>query len=224
MISRRSRLGWWVMAGLALFIAFYALAFGVLGGRMYQGELAASFHARDWAIRSHALLGALGLLLGPLQLRRDLLVRRRPLHRRLGRIYVGAALMTGATGLYVALYSHGGWITHVGFGLLGIGLMVCSARAYLSILDRQVARHREWMVRSYALLFAAVTLRIQLPLLAAAFGGFLAAYRLVAWSCWVPNLLLVELYLRRTRRAQAAQVAGLIIPVAAPAGAGWASR
>jgi hypothetical protein len=28
-------------------------------------------------------------------------------------------------------------------------------------------------------------------------GDFLTAYRIVSWLCWVPNLLLVEWYLRK---------------------------
>jgi len=57
------------------------------------------------------------------------------------------------------------------------------------------------MVRSYALIFAAVTLRIELPLLTAAFHDFTPAYLVVAWLSWVPNLLVVEWYLRRTSPA-----------------------
>jgi hypothetical protein len=46
-----------------------------------------------------------------------------------------------------------------------------------------------------------VTLRIELPLLAMAFGDFLPGYRAVAWLCWVPNALWAEWYVRRTARA-----------------------
>ena len=54
------------------------------------------------------------------------------------------------------------------------------------------------MLRSYGLIFAAVTLRIWLPLLIIAHEGqFLPAYRWVAWVSWVPNLLFVEWVIRR---------------------------
>ena len=55
------------------------------------------------------------------------------------------------------------------------------------------------MIRSYAMILAAVTLRIELPLLAMWLQGFAPAYRIVAWSCWVPNLLVAEWIARRTR-------------------------
>ena len=52
------------------------------------------------------------------------------------------------------------------------------------------------MTRSYALTFAAVTLRLWLPELAAIFP-FEAAYQTVSWLAWVPNLLIVEWRIRR---------------------------
>jgi uncharacterized membrane protein len=219
MERRLDRVGWWAVAVLAASIAAYGLAFAALGERMFQGELAASFQARELAIRLHAVLGALALLLGPLQLRRSLLLARRGLHRGLGKLYVGAALGTGGSGLFVALYAYGGWTTRLGFGLLGAGVLLCTGRAYRLIRARDVAAHREWMIRSYALICAAVTLRIELPLLAAAFGGFLPGYRIVAWSCWVPNLVLAELSLRRGRPQHAARARALL-PGPIPLGRG----
>jgi len=45
------------------------------------------------------------------------------------------------------------------------------------------------MIYSYAACFAAVTLRIWLPLLMITLGDYLFAYRIVAWLCWVPNII-----------------------------------
>jgi hypothetical protein len=54
------------------------------------------------------------------------------------------------------------------------------------------------MIRSYALTFAAVTLRIWLPLFQNGFGmEFISAYVIIAWLCWVPNLLWAEWYVRQ---------------------------
>ena len=56
------------------------------------------------------------------------------------------------------------------------------------------------MMRSYACIFGAVTLRIWLPMLIVAHGGkFLPAYRWVAWLAWVPNLAFAEWMIRRVR-------------------------
>lgn len=54
------------------------------------------------------------------------------------------------------------------------------------------------MIYSYAACFAAVTLRIWLPLLTAAFlGDFIKAYTIVAWLCWVPNIIVAYFIVRR---------------------------
>jgi uncharacterized membrane protein YozB (DUF420 family) len=62
------------------------------------------------------------------------------------------------------------------------------------------AAHRRWMYRSYALTFAGVTLRLYLPV--AIFGpyGFAAAYAVIAWLCWAPNLFVAEWLLGRRRK------------------------
>jgi len=190
---------WWVVLVLALAVAGYALAYVILGDRMYPPDLADSFRSRPWGIYTHVLFGSLAIGLGSLQFRRALLLRRRRLHRTLGKIYLVSAMLTGVAGLYMAAYSFGGWITHAGFGLLAVALLTSTTTAYRAIKRRDVAVHRRWMLRSYALIFAAVTLRIELPLLISYFDDFLAAYRVVAWLCWVPNLLAIELYLRRAR-------------------------
>jgi hypothetical protein len=52
--------------------------------------------------------------------------------------------------------------------------------------------HRAWMIRSYALCLAAVTLRLYLPLFGLAGLPFEVAYPAIAWLCWVPNLVVAE--------------------------------
>ena len=46
------------------------------------------------------------------------------------------------------------------------------------------------------MLLAAVTLRVELPLLAISFSGFDPAYEIVAWLCWVPNFVVAEFIIR----------------------------
>jgi hypothetical protein len=52
------------------------------------------------------------------------------------------------------------------------------------------------MIRSFALTFAAVTLRLYLPASQIAGMPFPAAYSAIAWLCWVPNLLVAEWFIR----------------------------
>lgn len=55
------------------------------------------------------------------------------------------------------------------------------------------------MIRSYSLTLAAVTLRIYLPLSLALGVPFANAYQVISWLCWLPNIILAEWVVRRTR-------------------------
>jgi hypothetical protein len=58
------------------------------------------------------------------------------------------------------------------------------------------------MIRSFALTFAAVTLRLYLPLAFVSPWGYAATYRVISFACWIPNLLLAEAWLARWKRAR----------------------
>lgn len=204
---------WWVTLLFALPIVGYALAYVALGERMYPPNLLESFRARPWGIYPHALFGSVALLTGTLQFNRRLLVRRRPLHRTLGKVYVVSCLVVGGAGLYMSFHAIEGPVTRYGFGALALATLGTTLQAYRAIRAGRIAVHREWMIRSLALIFAAVTLRIELPLLIAWFqGDFAPAYRVVAWLCWVPNLLWAEVAIRVTRRGGQALVQSLRTP------------
>lgn len=195
------RAAWWTATIFAVPIALYAIGYLVFRERMFPPPLKESFLARPWGIYTHALAGAIALALGPFQFHRGLLVRRRPLHRILGRIYVIAGIVTGAAGLYMAFYAFGGMTTKLGFGALGVLMLATTVSAFAAVRRRDIPAHREWVLRSYALIYAAVMLRIELPLLIMYFRDFTPAYQVVSWLCWVPNLLLIEVFIRRTRAA-----------------------
>lgn len=149
------------------------------------------------------------LIIGPVQflLRRLTSETRRakylPLHRWLGRIYVTGALIGGLSGLYLAIYAFGGFASTLGFGLLAVLTLTTTWIAYLRIRAKNEFSHKEWMTRSYALIFAAVTLRL---LLGTYIGAFrieeTEAYQAIAWSCWVPNLIVAEIINVRRRQTE----------------------
>ena len=138
-------------------------------------------------------------LLGPFQFLRTLRQRQVRLHRITGRLYLVGATIGALAGLYMAPFSASGWVSDIGFALLALGVLVTTSWAFYAIIHRQVQVHREWMTRSYALILAAVTLRLYLPFLEGAFGEE-AGYAVVAWACWVPNLAVAEWLIRRQRR------------------------
>ena len=103
-----------------------------------------------------------------------------------------------AGGMVLAPMNLAGPIGTAGFGTLAvlwIGFALLGLRA---IRRGEVAVHRRWMIRTFALTYAAVTLRLWLAVLVPVLGGdFRAAYLIVPFLCWVPNLVVIEMLLRK---------------------------
>ncbi|WP_161965730.1 DUF2306 domain-containing protein [Steroidobacter cummioxidans] len=136
-------------------------------------------------------------MLGPWQFLSRVRVRWPRVHVWTGRAYLLAVLSGALGGLYFAPTSVAGQPGVVGFGLLAVFWLYTGAQAYISIRRRDVVAHRRWMIRNYALTFAAVTLRLELGLLQLGGLSFDVAFPIVAWSCWVLNWLVAEMWLRR---------------------------
>lgn len=154
--------------------------------------------AQPW-LAIHAGFAAAALVIGPVQF---LPVSRRRwprLHRWLGRVYITACLVGGLAGLLLAGGTTAGPVAAVGFGLQAVLFLVCAVQAWRLALARQFERHREWVIRSYALVFAGVTLRLWLPLSMIAQLDFMTSYQVISFLAWVPNLVAAELYLAATR-------------------------
>ena len=192
---------WWPAAALAILVAAYSLRYVVLGERAYVPELAASFRARSALVVIHTLFGPVALVLGLINLLPAIRPpTRRRVHRNFGRVYLAATIMLGAAGLALSLHAAGGLVARLGFFVLALITLGSASTGYWNIRHGNIDRHREWMTRSYACIFGAVTLRLWLPLLIVANGGeFLPAYRWVAWLAWAPNLAFVEWTIRRGR-------------------------
>lgn len=138
---------------------------------------------------THIILGGFALLIGWSQFSPQLRRRNLNLHRLIGKLYVVAAIISGIASIYIALYATGGLISIIGFMSLGVLWVFTTVRAYLHIRKREVQKHQIMMIYSFSLCFAAVMLRLWLPILIGIFGDFESAYKVVAWLCWVPNLL-----------------------------------
>ncbi|HEX5058875.1 MAG TPA: DUF2306 domain-containing protein [Kofleriaceae bacterium] len=149
----------------------------------------------------HVVGGGIALLAGPWQLMPRLRARRPRLHRATGYIYVSAVLLGGSAGFVMGPNAWGGLVAQVGFTALAIAWLTTTAVGLHRILSGDRDGHRAWITRSYALAFAAVSLRLQLPLLGLLGVQGAIAYATVAWSCWVPNLVVAQLVLVRRNSA-----------------------
>lgn len=185
------RVAWFGMTVMATGVAAYAAA-ALLSSGLRTPFVQDLFTSLPFATTAHLAGGSFAIVLGAFQLSTALRRRNLQLHRWMGRVYVVAVIVSGTGGLVMATESTGGLVTHFGFGPMAVCWLGCTINAYRHIRSGNVNLHRAWMLRSYALTLAAVTLRIYLPLSQAAGIEFVEAYRAISWLCWVPNLLFVE--------------------------------
>jgi uncharacterized membrane protein len=195
-LSRRTL--WSLMLLLSFVIVLYAGA--MLATRAFPDELRPSFNVHSFAISLHIVGATLPLALGPFQFLPRLRNRYRNVHRWSGRLYLLGVFAGGTSGLYLAFFSFGGINTHLAFGSLAVLWLATGVLAYRAIRAGRIEEHRQWMTRNFALTFAGVMLRLWMPV--SVIGGipFDTAYVVVAWLCWVPNLIVAEVFFNSARR------------------------
>ena len=202
-IAERS--GWGVMTALSLVIAAYAFFHVATRFVHVPAEVATNAFATPAGLHTHIAASAVALTLGPFQFLRTLRTSVPALHHWMGRTYVAACLVGGLAGGAIALYSSSGVIAGAGFLSLATLWLLFTGLALRAALKRDFQAHERWMVRSFSLTFAAVTLRLYLPVgLALNHGQFELPYTIIAWISWIPNLALAEAWLawRRPRAAR----------------------
>jgi uncharacterized membrane protein len=195
--SRGRRAGWVVMTVLAVLIAAVSAPYLTLDPDAFLEQQRLVYLANQSPLLLHVGGGIVALVLGPWQFLAGLRARRPAVHRLIGRVYLLAVVAAGVGGLLLAPTALAGPAASYGFAALAVLLLVTSTAAFVTIRSRRVARHRVWVTRSYALIFAAVSFRLWLTVGTAVGMPFEQAYATGAWASWLINLLVAELLLAR---------------------------
>lgn len=191
---------------LAIGVAGYAIVqYFVIGvdhaGLVQMKLMSLSKLSTFWYIMlfTHIAGSVVALAIGPFTLSTKFREKNIIRHKRLGKLYMLGVLFGGASGLYLAFYASGGLAGKLGFGLLAIFWLVSAYQALARIKVNRVNDHQQWMIRNYSLTFAAVTLRIWLPLFMLLLGlePFELSYAVIAWLAWVPNIIIAEIFIQR---------------------------
>lgn len=184
---------YFTFAFLAICIGIYPLIFLLtnLHHRFLDGKEAEVVADLIWRISFylHITFGGIALLVGWSQFNKTLRSKNIQIHRVIGKVYVFSALLSALPGIYIGYFSMGGIIASTGFISLGLIWFYTTFQAYIEIKAKNILEHERMMIYSYAACFAAVTLRLWLPLFRILFNDFESAYRVVAWWCWIPNLV-----------------------------------
>ncbi|WP_462248267.1 DUF2306 domain-containing protein [Ekhidna sp.] len=198
-------IGRWVFGILCTLIGLYPiiylLADGNVGLLTQKSQEILESNLWQIAFYSHIIPGGIALLIGWLQFSKRLRNKNMGLHRTIGKVYVVTAVIGGLSGVYLGVYANEGIVSQTGFTLLGIVWVITTLLGYSSIKRGDIEKHQQFMLYSYAVCFAAVSLRLWMPILIMTFKDPALAFKIVAWWCWVPNLIVVHLYwIRRTNQ------------------------
>jgi len=166
--------------------------------------LDAGFAAHRLLTMVHIIPGLFFVVLAPFQFVRGLRIRRPQLHRWMGRIVLASGIVIGGTALVMSPQMAIGGANETAATMFFAMIFLFSLiKAFLSIRKGNVAFHREWMIRAFAIAFAVATIR---PIM----GVFFATSRLTHltphdffgiafWLGFTIHLIAAEVWINYTR-------------------------
>lgn len=169
-VSKRATRLLWTALSFLLIIGVAAVARrtivllwpGTLGGGSNSpaAALDAGFARNRGLTLLHILLGAIYLVLASLQFVPSIRQRHLEFHRWSGRLLVAVGMVIGISALVMSFKMNiGGPNETAATTLFAIVFLICLTKAYLFIRRKEVARHREWMIRAYAVALGVATTR-----------------------------------------------------------------
>ncbi|NVJ69746.1 MAG: DUF2306 domain-containing protein [Alphaproteobacteria bacterium] len=189
-----------LMTIASIAVAVYGWALLLVDGVLETTGMAHHLTEQPLPLYLHFIFGPLALAVGGFQFFPALRKAVPALHRWIGRTYVLACLLSAIGGFFLALNTAAGSVAMTGFLVLAVAWIVTTSFAYADARAGHFENHRRWMIRSFSLTFAAVTLRLYLPLsLGPLQLDFATAYPVIAFVSWVPNLMVAEWLLRRKK-------------------------
>lgn len=119
------------------------------------------------------------------------------IHRNIGKVYVFTVLFLSApSGLFIGVFANGGFYSKISFVTLSILWFYFTLKGFITIKNKNIIQHKAFMLRSFALTFSAITLRLWKVILVYFFHPSpMDVYQIIAWLGWLPNLLIIEYYL-----------------------------
>jgi uncharacterized membrane protein len=188
-VGSRFKIILWVFLGLTtLFVFITSEVLLITDYPMYHAYRLQVIADRGLLI-PHTLAGTFALLIGPINFSSRIRQRHLQLHRILGRVYVISVFVGSFTGIALAAGRPG----LPGTSMQAAAWMVCTTAALITARNRQIAAHRQWMARSYAVTFTFVSSRVLnlWPPYWGHLGDVLSAVGVIAFT--LASLLIVEL-------------------------------
>lgn len=152
-----------------------------------------------WAFWIHIFSSLPVLLSGAILFSKYFQKKYTTIHRNIGKLYVALVLFLSApSGMILAFHANGGFWAQLSFAIATILWWRFTYLGLTTARNRNFTAHRIWMIRSYAIAFSAVTLRLsQMFLSQVDLIPFEYQYIFVAWESWLLNLAIAEMILWR---------------------------
>lgn len=198
----------WLVGALAIYSAIdrMQITFGALITGVMPGNAADMHYVKHALLISfHIIPGLLFLVLGPLQFIASVRKRWPKFHRVSGRIFILSGYITAVSAIAINIVfpPFGGLFKSIAVYVFSIAQIVTLTIALQSILRRNIARHRVWMIRAFAIGLAISTMRI----------FFIPAYLLYGvpsdftvglgmWIGFLVNIAVAEIILWRERKVR----------------------
>lgn len=161
----------------------------------------------------HWVGGFLLLTSGPSQLIQKIRNKYPKFHRYNGRVYIFGCILASIGGLlYIfSVGTVGGYQMDIAFTLYGIVLFINSIMAITRARQKNFKSHREWALRTFWVGIGSAIYRIYVsPLFLEQLGiqgppyiqtqnEFVEWLNVAGWLMYVPNIILIEIYLYFTR-------------------------
>lgn len=208
----RRRIGWLAPAGLIALslvpVAAGAFRIAELSGGATVTPANARFFDSPVPVVVHVVASSVFLVLGALQFAPAL--RRHRWHRIAGRVVAPAGLLSALSALWMTLFyvmpAINGPVLFAMRLVLGTAMAAAIVVAFAAIRRGDVARHRAWMTRAYAIgLGAGTQVLVFLPWTMLLGEPGQTAHDLLMGAGWAINLVVAELVIRR-RAGRSARV------------------
>ncbi len=197
-----------VLIGIAIVVRRTLVLFGPPAapsrGFPEAAAMDANFARHRLLTMIHIIPGLVFMILAPLQFVRRLRTRKPGLHRWMGRVAIAAGLIIGSTALVMSPQMAIGGVNETVATMFFAGIFLFALiKAFVSIRRRNIALHREWMIRAFAIALAVATIR---PIV----GVFFATSRLTHltphdffgtafWLGFTMHLIAAEIWINYTR-------------------------
>jgi hypothetical protein len=150
----------------------------------------------------HVAAGMFCITTALIQFSSAILKKRKAIHIWSGRIYVMVVLLIGApTGLYMSFFAKGSvWERGLFMFMAGFWFFT-TLKGLLSIWDKNVLAHKQWMIRSYAMAMTAVSFRIYHIVFFVLDVDHLRNYEISLWISVLGNMLVAEWIIYRRAKS-----------------------